>query len=277
MGIRKSELTAINKQSNPAATNNQADLVTTGNQAERQWKRLYRLGAIAALFMIAGTLSDLFIGTMSGGSITTIPLTAADRFLQFQSNSLMGLYNLDLLNALTGLIMVPVFIALVAAHRRVNLPYALLALVIFIIGTSIFVGNNTALPMLELSQKHAAATTDARRIMLESAGEAILVRGAHGSPGVFLGFALNLLAEIILSLVMLSGKVFGKPTALLGISGGTLLVAYIVLVTFVPGTKEVAMTLAAPGGLLALAWMILFTIRLFHLSGSPKPAAPGSP
>ena len=200
MGHRKSDQAAINKQSNPAATNKQSDptttykrsdLTATGNQAERQWNSLYRLGAIAALFMIAGTLSDLFIGTMSGGDITTIPLTAADRFLQFQSNSLMGLYNLDLLNALTGLIMVPVFIALVAAHRRVNLPYALLSLVVFIIGTSIFVGNNTALPMLELSQKYAAATTDARRIMLESAGEAMLVRGAHGSPGVFLGFALN--------------------------------------------------------------------------------------
>lgn len=285
MGHRKSDQAAINKQSNPAATNKQSDptttykrsdLTATGNQAERQWNSLYRLGAIAALFMIAGTLSDLFIGTMSGGDITTIPLTAADRFLQFQSNSLMGLYNLDLLNALTGLIMVPVFIALVAAHRRVNLPYALLSLVVFIIGTSIFVGNNTALPMLELSQKYAAATTDARRIMLESAGEAMLVRGAHGSPGVFLGFALNLVAEIILSLVMLGGKVFGKPTALLGIAGGTLLLAYIVLVTFVPGTKEVAMMIAAPGGLLALAWMILFTIRLFRLSSSPKTATPGS-
>ena len=265
------------RKSNLAATGKQTGLAASGATSERRWNSLYLLGAIAALVMIFGTVADLIIGTMSGGDITTIPLTAADRFLQFQSNPLMGLYNLDLLNAGTGIIMIPAFIALVAAHRHVNLPYALLALVVFIIGTAIFVGNNTALPMLELSHKYAAATTDARRVMLESAGEAMLVRGAHGSPGAYPGFALNLVAEIILALVMLSGKVFGKPTALLGIAGGTLLLTYIVLVTFVPGTKQVAMMIAAPGGLLALAWMILFTIRLFRLSSGIKTATPGRP
>lgn len=246
----------------------------THEKVEKQWNSLYRFGAVAALAMIAGTISDLFIGTMLGGDITSIPLTAVDRFLQFQSNTLLGLYNLDLLNALTGLIMIPVFLALVAALRHANLPCSLLALMIFIIGTSIFVGNNTALPMLELSHKYAAATTETQKIYLASAGEAMLARGAHGSPGAFPGFVLNLAAEIIISVIMLTGKVFGKMTSWMGIIGGTLLLAYIILVTFIPGIKSVAMMFAAPGGILSLAWITMFTIRLFRMGNQSKPTEP---
>lgn len=43
------------------------------------------------------------------------------------------------------------------------------------------------------------------------------------------------------------------------------LIVYLILVTFVPAVETAAMMIAAHGGLLSLAWMIMFTIRLFKL------------
>lgn len=238
--------------------------------AEKQWKNVYTLGGITTLIVILGTIIDIIIGNILGGDLTALPKTAIDRFTQFQGNWLLGLYNLDLLNISTSIIMLPTFFALFAAHRRVNIAYAMFAMMLCVIGTSIFVANNTALPMLELSQKYAASTTETQKTLLAAAGEALIVRGSHGSPGVFLGFALTIIAEIIMSFVMLTGKIFSKVTSYMGILGSVLLLIYIILVTFIPETKNMAMIFVTPGGLLALAWMIMFTIRLFQLGRTQK-------
>lgn len=232
---------------------------------ETPWKNIYTLGAITALIVIIGTVLDIIIGTTLGGDLSTIPQTAMDRFAQFQDNWLLGLYNLDLLNLCTTVLMLPTYFALCAAQRRTNIAFTTLATVIYFIGAAVFITNNTALTMLDLSYKYAASTTEAQKTLLAAAGEAMIARGAHGSPGAFAGFLLLSIGSIAMSLSMLKGEIFGKPTAWVGILGSTLLLIYVILVTFVPAVKNVAMLVAAPGGLLALAWMIMFTARLFQL------------
>jgi hypothetical protein len=37
---------------------------------------------------------------------------------------------------------------------------------------------------------------------------------------------------------------------------------YLILVTFVPDVKSMATLFAAPGGLMLMAWMLLYAIRL---------------
>lgn len=241
---------------------------------EKQWKSIYMLGCITALLVIIGSLLDIIISFTLGGDLSTIPKTAIDRFSQFHSNWLLGLYNLDMLNLITTILMIPTYLALYVAHSRVNIAYVKLALIIFIIGSSVFITNNSALPMLELSKNYFTATTDAQKTLLAAAGEAMLARGAHGSPGAFLGFALSSIASIVMSFGMLKGKIFSKPTAYVGILGGTLLCIYLVLVTFTPNINTIAMMVATPGGLLSLAWMIMFTIRLFKLGRYENLALP---
>ena len=233
--------------------------------AERQWKGMYTLGGITALIVIAGTILDILLGTIMGGDLSAIPKTAVDRFAQFQNNPLLGLYNLDLLNLCTSVLIIPTYFALYAAHRRIHLSYVKLALLIFAIGTAVFAANNTALPMLALSRNYSASTVEAQRNLLAAAGEAMLARGAHGSPGAFPGFILSSIASIIMSVGMLKGRIFSKANAYFGILGGILLMVYLILVTFVPAVETAAMMIAAPGGLLSLAWIIMFTIRLFKL------------
>ena len=235
---------------------------------ETQWRSICTMGGIFTILALIGIVLDVVIGSITGGNLSALPQTAVDRFAQFQKSPLLGFYNLDLLNIINQLLLIPAYFALYAVHRKTGNAYAQLALIIFLVGTSIFVTTNTALPMLELGNKYVIATTESQKMLLAAAGEAMLARGAHGSLGVFIGFLIPNIAGLIMALAMLSGKVFNKTTSYLGIIGSAFIMLYIVLVTFAPGIKDMATAFAVPGGLLSIAWMILFTIQLFQLGGS---------
>ncbi len=230
---------------------------------------MFTFGGVMAVFGLIGITLDVIIGTITGGDLSSLPQTAVGRFELFQENPLFGLYTLDLLNVINQILFIPAYFAVVAAMRKTNFPLALFALVTFLIGSTVFITTNTALPMMELGQKYAAATSDAHKLLLAAAGEAMLARGMHGSPGVFLGFLLPNIGGLMIAMAMLRGKIFNRATALTGIAGSILIMAYIILVTFAPAVKEMATAVSMPGGLLMMAWIILFTIKLFQLGKQP--------
>jgi hypothetical protein len=232
---------------------------------ENQWRRVFVFGGIAAVLVLIGIIVDIVIGSITGGNIAALPVTAIGRFHQFEQNPLLGLYNLDLLNVVNQIIMIPAYFAIFAAMRKANFPMALFALIICLIGSTVFITTNTALPMMELSKKYAIESSDSQKMLLAAAGEAMLARGMHGSLGVFLGFLLPDIGGLLMSVAMLRGKVFSRATALTGITGSVLMSVYFVLVTFVSAVKEMATAVSMPGGLLLMSWMILFTIKLFQL------------
>jgi hypothetical protein len=224
------------------------------------------VGAVTTILVLCGIVLDMITGTITGGNIYALPQTAVERFSQFKENPLLGLYNLDLLNIINQIILIPSIFALYAAHRHTNNPLAILSLILFLVGTTIFVTGNTALTMLDLSHKYFNAETDEQKMLLSAAGEAMLAKGSHGSFGVFIGFALPTLANALLSFVMLQGSVFSKATGYIGLIGNSLMIIYIVLVTFMPAVEKMAVLFAMPGGLLLMTWMIMFTVKLFKLS-----------
>jgi hypothetical protein len=232
------------------------------------WRGVYITAGIATIIALTGIVLDVIVGSTTGGNLSALPQTAVDRFAQFQTSPLLGLYNLDLLNIVNQIFLIPAYVALYAAHRKTSHAFSLLALIIFLVGTTVFVTTNTALPMLELSNKYAVATTESQRILLAAAGEAMLVRGSHGSLGVLIGFLLPNIAGLIMSFAMLSGKIFSKVTSFMGIVGNILILFYIVLVTFAPNVKDMATAVSMPGGLLLMAWMIMFTIKFFKLGNA---------
>jgi hypothetical protein len=252
------------------------DQTMKNEDIETQWRSICTMGGVFTILALIGIVLDVVIGSITGGNLSALPQTAVDRFAQFQKSPLLGLYNLDLLNMINQLLLIPAYFALYAVQRKAGNAHAQLALIVFLVGTSIFVTTNTALPMLELGNKYAGATTESQKILFASAGEAMLARGAHGSLGVFIGFLIPNIAGLIMSLAMLSGKVFNKTTSYLGIIGSAFIMLYIVLVTFAPGIKDMATAFAMPGGLLSIAWMILYAIRLFQLgrSGYGKQSVP---
>jgi len=222
------------------------------------------VGGAAVLLSALGALADVGIGMATGGDISALPRDAVGRFAELAANPALGLYGLDLLNLVTTLIMVRGLYACYVVLRREG-HAAGLALALGLIATAVFVSNSPALPMLGLSWDYAGADP-ARRELLAAAGEAILAKGAHGSPGVLAGFLLSSIANIVLSGEMLRTKVFSRITGILGLCGNVLLGAYLVLVTFLPGVGEAALAFAAPGGLVAIVWLLLISARLFKLS-----------
>jgi hypothetical protein len=237
---------------------------------ERQYRNIYKVGAIATVIALLGIILDIVAGNITGGNLTALPQTAVDRFAQFQGNWLTGLYNLDMLNVLIQLTMLLVYFALYAAHRKADAVFSGLAVLVFVVGTILFVANNAALSMFDLSSKYYGAATDAQKNLYAVAGEAMLAKGTHGSLSAFIGFILPSLANIIMSFVMLRGKVFSRLNSYLGIAGSFFISIYLVLVTFVPETKSAATAISMPGGILLLVWMIMFTGKFFALGFSKK-------
>jgi len=232
---------------------------------EKQWKSIYFIGGVTATLCLCAIIADMIIGSITGADLTLLPKTAIDRFVQLNDKPLLGLYNMDLLNVITQILMIPTIFAIYAAHRNVDKANALLALILFVTGSILFVAGNTALTMFDLSRKYFEATTDAQRYLIESAGEAMLAKGAHGSLSVFIGFVLPTIANILMSVGMIKGRVFGSVTAYFGVIGNSFLLVYLVLVTFFPAIEKFALAIAMPGGLMVLGWMVLLTIKLFKL------------
>ena len=245
-------------------------IATKGSQNDATGlSTMLALGGLAAMLSALGALADVAIGMITGGSVSALPHDAVGRFAELAANPALGLYNLDLLNLVTTLIMVPALYACWLVLRR-GAAQAGLAFALGILATAVFVSGNPALPMLGLSLDYAGADGQ-RRELLAAAGEAILAKGAHGSPGVLAGFLLSSIANLLLSAIMLRTRNFSRTTAILGLCGNLLLAAYLILVTFLPRVKDMAIAFAAPGGLMAIGWLLLMSFRLYRLSRTDLP------
>jgi len=234
----------------------------------KHFRTMYLIGAISTIAVLCGIVLDMMIGSITGGDLTSLPQTAVERFNQLNQNWILGLYNLDFLNLINQIILIPSVFSIYLVHKYDDNGYALLTLILFLIGTTIFITNNTALTMFELSKKYFTAVSAEQRNLIASAGEAMLAKGAHGSLSVFIGFALPTFANILLSHVMIKRRIFSKTTSIFGLVGNILMLLYIILVTFSPSVEKIAILIAMPGGLLVMSWMIMYMLKLLKLSFS---------
>lgn len=230
---------------------------------------LLTIGGISALACAAGSLADVGLGMATGGS--ALPLGALGHLSQLAASPWLGLYNLDLLNLCTTILMLPAFYALYLVLKAGGSRLAGLALALFLAGLAVFVANNPALPMLGLAGPYAAAQDEQGRSVLIAAAEGLLAKGAHGSPGALPGFLLVILSNLGLCGAMAGGRTPFRLAGILGLVGNALLAAYLVLVTFVPPVKELATLFAAPGGLLSIAWLVISGLGLLSSRAADAP------
>jgi hypothetical protein len=216
-------------------------------QTQAAWNSLYRLAGGALLLAVCITLVDIGM-SFTGGDVEPGTLSADGWFALLQGSGVVGLRNLGIFNVAGLLLMAPVYLALAHAHRSANPPYAVLAFVLFLIGTTTYVSNNRALAMLDLSRQYAAAG-ETQRALVASAGTALLAQAEDFTPGTFTGFFLTTSASLLISAVMLRGRVFRPATGWVGLVGSACLLVFTVLATFVPGSFTIAMRFALPGGL----------------------------
>jgi hypothetical protein len=169
----------------------------------------------------------------------------------------------DLVNyALVDLIL----LALYGALRRANKSAVAIATTWGFVGIAVYFASNRAFAMLSLSQRYAAATTDAQRSILLAAGEALLAVNNPGAfyqgTGIYLSLFLVLLAGLTISVVMLQSNVFSKATAITGMLANGFGLGYFIALACAPALCWLPPSVSAP---FRVTWYILIALRLFRL------------
>lgn len=228
------------------------------------WKGLYRVAGIVTIIAIIIVTIEACITFLP---VANQPTEAViDWFVLLQNNWFIGLRNLGLLNLIFIPLGIPIYLALYYAHRKTDKAYvALIAMIISFISITVFLATNRALPMFELSNQYSAAATDAQKSILIAAGQSMLSVGKSHVPGTFIGFFLGEIAGIIISVVMLKGRIFSKMNAFMGIFGFTFLLINEIFLTFIPQLLNTAMIFSMGGGLLIIIWYIMISRKFFQL------------
>jgi hypothetical protein len=117
-------------------TTSTLDTAAEVETADRGWKSLYAAAGVTALLAVLPIVLDVFL-SFGTENIQYGAQTAVEWFARFQSDTFRGLRDLGILNIINMALMVPVFLALYAAHRSVNPVYAALAAILYLVGTAI--------------------------------------------------------------------------------------------------------------------------------------------
>ena len=227
-----------------------------------EWRGLYRIGGIAAFALIVYGVATLVQVMVLGGR----PATAAEAFGLLQANKIIGLLRLDLLTVLVLPLYYVLFLALYAALQPVDRSNVTLATVLVFGGLTLVLATPTGLSLVPLSERYAAATTEAARAELRAAGEALLAIDIWHHTGAFVGGILAQCGAVLISVVMLRGGVFSRVTGWLGIGVHGLDLVHILITPVLPLAAAVLMAVA---GTFYPVWFFLVGRRLLRL------AAPG--
>jgi hypothetical protein len=231
-------------------------------------RALYRVGGAAVLITVLVVLAEIAIGFLPGvAQATQRTITVADWFTLFQNNWFLGLRNLGLLNLIGAALLTPAFLAMYFALRRENEPWAALGAILFFMGMAVYIASNRGFAMLSLSGQYAGAATDAQRTALAAVGQAMLTEGLS-RVGIFLIDS----AGLVISAVMLRGKVFGKAAGYAGFIGNGLMIVFEIILAFVPTWLGVGLGIAVCGGLSIMVWYVLVGRRLLQLASAQEHA-----
>lgn len=219
---------------------------------EARWRALYVTAGVAAL--IIALLIPLQVVAYL---VWPPPLEGSARewFALFQSNRLIGLLSLDLLLMIDYALIVFTLLALYIALRDISPSIMLIAVVFNLLAIAIYFASSTAIEMMTLSSRYAAAASEAERAVFLAAGEGLMA--TYTGTAFHAGYIVASLAGIVIPLVMLRSPHFSKLTAYMGILGNT-----VGLGLYVP---VVGLWLSVFSVVFLEVWYILLGLRLLQM------------
>ncbi len=228
------------------------------NETNQNWKSLYKIGGIAALVLLAYCLATMVVVFGVGSQ----PQTAQEVLDMLHQNRLAGLLRLDALTTLCMPLYYLLFLSFYIALRKTHETYAAITLLLGCAGLTLFLAAPSFISWLTLSDKFAAATSEAQKTLLLAAGETILVTDIWHSSNAFVGGLLLQTSMVLISVAMLRGNAFSKLTGWVGLVTHSLDLAHIPFLLFVPLVGELLMVI---GGTLYLVWFPLVARDFFRL------------
>jgi hypothetical protein len=215
-----------------------------------RWAGLYHGGGVAA-FLIAA----LLVGEAVVYSAFPRPGSALEHFALFADDPLGGLLTLDLLGLIAYLLFVPTGLALYVALHRFGEGTMAVALALFLLGVADFLATNTLFPVLELSERYAAATADAGRAAVLAAGEAMFA--LFNENAFLLSYVIVSAAWALMGAVMLRSPLFGRVAGPVGILAGLAGIAAVILEHLSAALVPVAIPVYFAAIAFLLWWVIL--------------------
>jgi hypothetical protein len=178
-----------------------------------RWRDLYRVGAVACVTVIV--MVSLSVAGYFWRPYAPREESTREIFESLRDGLLGALVSLDIMLPVTALVTMLVMLALYAALRPVNESWALIALVVGIVGVVLIVPARPIAELVYLSDQYAAASSEAARSQYLAAGEALIAVFDGTAWMVFTVFIGT--SGLISSLLMLRSEVFTTATAWLGV------------------------------------------------------------
>jgi hypothetical protein len=226
----------------------ESDRAVSAQAGDRRWRSLYRIGAVAAVISVV-------VIPLSIAAFFAWPLWPDNILAVIQQDWLAGLMGLDFMYLFSNVFAIPFFLVLYVTLKEVDEGWALIALVLGLIGLACLVLARPIPEMFALSDRYAAATTDAERATYLVAGESMLTH-FHGMA-YHAHYILGSASLLISSILMLRSTTFSKATAYVGI-----VTNIVVFGLYVP---EVGVWISMLSVVGYLIWYILIARKLFQL------------
>ncbi|MFN2151691.1 MAG: DUF4386 family protein [Anaerolineales bacterium] len=251
------------------------DNISNNKNNRNPWRVLYITGGVAILLAVIvfrrNWSAEMKVSNGFGifPMPETLPTSALEWFSLLQEHLFVGLSLLDFFDLINYALVGLLFLALYVALRKANQSLMLIAITSGLVGVTVYLASNQALEILSLSKQFAAATSDAQRATLLTAGDTILA--THPSDPAFLPTGLQislflvLVAGLLISIVMLQSKIFSKATTVCGLCANGLALIGMISLPFLPEIYLIFPTVSAP---FRMIWYILIAIQLFKLSNS---------
>lgn len=246
--------------------------VTSDTTQDFSWRSLCKGGGVAAL--IAGVIFRRNIAAELGiFNLQPAPTTINDWFVFLQHNRFLGLIYLNIFDILNYALVGLMFLALFAVLRQVSKSGMVIALILGIVGITVYFASNTAFSMLSLSNQYASATSEVQKNLLLAAGHAVLSINRFSGPdaypgtGGYISLLLIALAGLIISIVMIRSKTFNRSTGYVGIIANALDLIYCIAFVFIPtiDNKILAVCFIPAAGFFLMIWHIMIGWRLCRL------------
>jgi hypothetical protein len=225
-----------------------SDLAANAQTADRRWRSLYKIGAVAAVISVV-------VIPLSIVALFVWPLWPDNILAVIQEDWLSGLMGLDFGYLFSNVFAVPFFLVLYVTLKEVDAGWALIALTLGLIGLVCLVPSRPIPEIFALSDQWAAAATEAERATYLVAGEAMLSH-FHGMA-YHAHYVLGSASLLISSTLMLRSDTFSKATAYVGI-----VTNIVVFGLYVP---EVGVYLSLLSVVGYLIWYILISRKLMRL------------
>jgi len=186
-----------------------------GAAADTNWRPLYMAGGLAAVtvLVLVAVQIPVFLSR-------PFPSTVSEWFGLFRASPVVGMINMDVLMLVDNALLTVVFLALYAALRPASPSGMTIAVVLALVSITTYFSSNTAFQMLSLSERFAAATTEADKLSAVAAGEAMVATWQGSAFNT--AYVLSALSILITAVVMLRSRVFSRSTGYVGLAFGAL-------------------------------------------------------